>query len=221
MCRGTTFQAALQYTPTGGSRCRRGACPTGPIRLQLAGLITSNTRLDHAGMALAAISNVHPDQLREDLRGLPRRPVMSCEGGGRRRAPGAELWRRQAAVMDLVDVAKWPGQFSLAVRCSRIVTGDERYACGMLGLRHRRGSGRNGWQRRGFGTADDHWILTTPPGKSQFEAWHDPQADPPALVVQVGSTQLRYQLHCVEDLHAMLRDNGGWVPLVSRVADSR
>ena len=35
----------------------------------------------------------------------------------------------------------------------------------------------------------------------------------PALVVQVGSTQLRYQLRCVEDLHAMLRDHGDWMPL--------
>src|ERR1700724_1270290 len=67
----------------------------------------------------------------------------------------------------------------------------------------------------GLGTADDHWILTTPPGKSEFEAWREPEADPPALVVQVGSTQLRYQLRCVEDLQAMLRKNGGWVPLGS------
>lgn len=65
----------------------------------------------------------------------------------------------------------------------------------------------------GTGTADDPWVLTTPPGKSGFEAWQDAASDPPALVVQVGSTQLRYHLRCVEDLHAMLRDRAEWVPL--------
>jgi len=35
----------------------------------------------------------------------------------------------------------------------------------------------------------------------------------PALVVQVGSTQLRYHLRAIDDLHAMLKDEGDWVPL--------
>jgi hypothetical protein len=65
----------------------------------------------------------------------------------------------------------------------------------------------------GSGTADDPWILATPPGKSDFEAWRDPDCDPPALIVQVGSTQLRYQLRCIEDLQAMLKQRGDWVPL--------
>lgn len=68
---------------------------------------------------------------------------------------------------------------------------------------------------KGSGTADDPWQLTTPPGKSEFEAWRDDAAVPPALVVQVGTTQLRYQLRCIEDLHAMLTANGDWVPLGS------
>ena len=38
-------------------------------------------------------------------------------------------------------------------------------------------------------------------------------ADPPALVVQVGKTQLRYHLGCLEDLAAMLAARGDWVPL--------
>ena len=67
----------------------------------------------------------------------------------------------------------------------------------------------------GAGAKDDTWILTTPPGKSEFEAWRDPDADPPALVVQVGSTQLRYYLRCIDDLHAMLRARGDWMPLGS------
>ena len=65
----------------------------------------------------------------------------------------------------------------------------------------------------GSGTAEDPWILTTPPGKSEYEAWRDEKAADPALVVQVGTTQLRYQLSCIEDLHAMLREDGGWMSL--------
>jgi hypothetical protein len=65
----------------------------------------------------------------------------------------------------------------------------------------------------GTGTADDPWMLTTPPGKSEFEAWRDVTSDPSALVVQVGSTQLRYQLRCLDDLHAMLVARGDWMPL--------
>ena len=65
----------------------------------------------------------------------------------------------------------------------------------------------------GNGTKDDPWILSTPPGSSQFEAWREPEAEPPALVVQVGSTQLRYHLRAIDDLHAMLKGEGDWVPL--------
>ena len=65
----------------------------------------------------------------------------------------------------------------------------------------------------GNGTKDDPWILSTPPGSSQFEAWREPEAEPPALVVQVGSTQLRYHLRAIDDLHAMLKAHGDWVPL--------
>ena len=65
----------------------------------------------------------------------------------------------------------------------------------------------------GSGTKDDPWLLTTPPGKSEFEAYRDEESDPPALVVQVKSTQLRYHLRCIEDLHAMLAEFGDWMPL--------
>ena len=66
---------------------------------------------------------------------------------------------------------------------------------------------------KGDGTAASPWVLTTPPGGSEFEAYRDDAADPPALVVQVGKTQLRYHLRCVDDLHAMLVVAGDWVPL--------
>jgi hypothetical protein len=61
----------------------------------------------------------------------------------------------------------------------------------------------------------DPWTLKTPPGTSEYQAWRDESLDPPALVVQVGKTQLRYHLRAIEDLHAMLVDHGDWVPLGS------
>jgi hypothetical protein len=65
------------------------------------------------------------------------------------------------------------------------------------------------------GTKENPWNMKTPPGTSEFQAYRDEAADPPALVVQVGKTQLRYHLRCIEDLHAMLRANGDWVLLGS------
>jgi Family of unknown function (DUF6855) len=65
----------------------------------------------------------------------------------------------------------------------------------------------------GKGTKDDPWVLRTPPGSSEYTMWRDEEADPPALVCQVGSTRLTYQLRCIEDLHAMLKGSGDWVPL--------
>jgi hypothetical protein len=43
--------------------------------------------------------------------------------------------------------------------------------------------------------------------------YRDEEADPPALVCQVGSTTLKYQLRAIDDLHAWLKDQGDWVPL--------
>ena len=65
----------------------------------------------------------------------------------------------------------------------------------------------------GSGTPEDPWLLTTPPGRSEYTAFRDELADPPALVVQVGSTELRYHLRAIEDLHAMLKDHGDWMLL--------
>ena len=65
----------------------------------------------------------------------------------------------------------------------------------------------------GSGTADDPWILKTPPQSSEFQAWRDEAASPPALVVQVGTTRLSYQLRCLEDAQAMLKKHGDWMPL--------
>ena len=68
---------------------------------------------------------------------------------------------------------------------------------------------------KGDGTAKKPWQLTTPPGTSAFEAHRDPAADPPALVVRVGKTELRYHDRCIEDLHALLVAHGDWMLLGS------
>jgi hypothetical protein len=65
----------------------------------------------------------------------------------------------------------------------------------------------------GSGAADDPWILKTPSLSSDYQAWRDASLTPPALVVQVGSTKLSYQLRCLDDLVAMLKERGDWVLL--------
>ncbi|RMA42871.1 DUF6855 family protein [Rhodophyticola porphyridii] len=65
----------------------------------------------------------------------------------------------------------------------------------------------------GDGTAEDPWRLKTPPGSSEYQAWRDAAADPPALVVQVGKTRLSYRLQALEDAAEMLRRRGDWIDL--------
>ena len=67
----------------------------------------------------------------------------------------------------------------------------------------------------GLGTRDQPWILKTPSGQSEFQAFRDETPDPPALVVQVGKTELRYHLQCISDLHSMLKAHGDWMLLGS------
>ena len=65
----------------------------------------------------------------------------------------------------------------------------------------------------GKGTSEDPWILRTPPGTSEYQMYKDESADPPAIICQVGGTQLKYQLRAIEDLHKMLKEHGDWMPL--------
>jgi len=67
----------------------------------------------------------------------------------------------------------------------------------------------------GNGTKDNPWLLKTPPGTSNYTLYRDETSDPPALVCTVGTTVLRYQLRCIEDLHAMLKKRGDWMVLGS------
>ena len=67
----------------------------------------------------------------------------------------------------------------------------------------------------GTGTAADPWVLRTPSLRGGFEMYRVEDADPPALVCTVGSTELRYHLSAIDDLHQMLKDHGDWMPLGS------
>jgi len=68
---------------------------------------------------------------------------------------------------------------------------------------------------KGKGTADDPWVLKTPPGTSEYKMYRDESSDPPALVCIVGTTKLSYHLRSLEDLRSMLKKHGDWMPLGS------
>jgi len=67
----------------------------------------------------------------------------------------------------------------------------------------------------GAGTKEKPWRLKTPSGSSEYSMYRDETLDPPALVCTVGTTELRYHLRCLDDLHAMLKQHGDWMPLGS------
>ena len=68
---------------------------------------------------------------------------------------------------------------------------------------------------KGAGTREDPWVLRTPSGSSEYTMYRDESSEPRSIVCQVGGTQLRYQLRAIEDLHAMLKAHGDWMPLGS------
>lgn len=68
---------------------------------------------------------------------------------------------------------------------------------------------------KGAGTREKPWTLQTPSGGSEYQAFRDETLEPPALVVIVGKTELRYHLRCIEDLLAMLEKHGDWMLLGS------
>ncbi len=67
----------------------------------------------------------------------------------------------------------------------------------------------------GNGTRAAPWVLKTPSLQSEFTVFRDDTLDPPALVVKVGKTELRYHVRCLDDLRAMLKVHGDWMPLGS------
>ena len=74
---------------------------------------------------------------------------------------------------------------------------------------------------KGKGTKEDPWVLKTPSGESEFMAYRELTSSPPAIVVNVGETELRYHARCIEDLQAMLKAYGDWMPLGMRMNRNR
>ncbi|HEY1420265.1 MAG TPA: hypothetical protein VGG90_06095 [Candidatus Dormibacteraeota bacterium] len=68
---------------------------------------------------------------------------------------------------------------------------------------------------KGAGTKESPWQLTTPSGSSEYQMYRDASLDPPAIVCMVGKTELRYNARAIDDLHAMLKRHGDWMPLGS------
>ena len=68
---------------------------------------------------------------------------------------------------------------------------------------------------KGNGTKDSPWEFKTPSGTSDFTMYKDESVTPALLVCQVGSTKLTYLLRSLDDLHAMLKKHGDWMPLGS------
>jgi len=65
------------------------------------------------------------------------------------------------------------------------------------------------------GTKENPWILKTPPGTSEYKMYKDETLNPPAIVCVVGTTELRYDLRAIKDLHEMLKKHGDWMELGS------
>lgn len=57
------------------------------------------------------------------------------------------------------------------------------------------------------------WVLATAPGTSEFTIHVDDKDGVRVLVCTVGKTVLLYDARCVDDLHAMLKESGGWIEL--------
>ncbi len=57
------------------------------------------------------------------------------------------------------------------------------------------------------------WDLETTDDRSAFKAFRDITPVSAALVIVVDARERRYHLRCLEDLHEMLKAEGGWVPL--------
>lgn len=57
------------------------------------------------------------------------------------------------------------------------------------------------------------WNLKTPPGTSEYTMHIEEKDDKEVLVCTVGKTVLLYDIRCIDDLHAMLKEHGDWMDL--------
>jgi len=67
-----------------------------------------------------------------------------------------------------------------------------------------------------IGTKDNPLALKTPPQTSEYTMHVDEKDGEEILVCTVKTTVLHYKLRCLQDLHAMLKEFGDWMPLGSK-----
>jgi hypothetical protein len=58
-------------------------------------------------------------------------------------------------------------------------------------------------------------VLKTPPLTSEYTMHVEEKDGKEVLVCTVGKTVLHYNIHCIEDLHKMLKEHGDWMELGS------
>lgn len=66
-----------------------------------------------------------------------------------------------------------------------------------------------------IGTKDKPLLLKTPPLSSEYTMHVEQKDGRDILVCTVGKTILHYDIHCLDDLHKMLKDHGDWMNLGS------
>ena len=66
-----------------------------------------------------------------------------------------------------------------------------------------------------IGTKEKPLKLKTPPLSSDYTMYADEKDGKEILVCTVGKTVLHYDAKCLDDLHALLQQQGGWMELGS------
>ncbi len=66
-----------------------------------------------------------------------------------------------------------------------------------------------------IGTKEKPMVLKTPPQSSRFTMHVEEKDGKEVLVCMVGKTVLHYNIACLDDLHTMLKKDGGWMELGS------
>lgn len=70
--------------------------------------------------------------------------------------------------------------------------------------------------RASIGTKENPLVLKTPPGSSEYTMHVEEKDGQDILVCTVGKTKLHYDIRCLNDLHAMLKEHGDWMVLGSK-----
>lgn len=66
-----------------------------------------------------------------------------------------------------------------------------------------------------IGTKQNPKVLKTPPLTSEYTMHVEEKDGKPVLVCTVGKTVLHYNIACIDDLQAMLKQHGDWMELGS------